>query len=151
VICTAINQLYAHRYLPPPVIDTLNNKRLEVAKRAALITTALKWLLDHLPVKLVPPQFRPVLTVLKRLVPYLGYIGAFVAWSWGAIKAFDKGTATVTVAGRPQVHSVDKHLILLGNGVILTATWLLPVALIPGTWEEELLQFLTPSTPKDNP
>jgi hypothetical protein len=108
-------------YLPPPVLDVLNNKRLEVAKRAAIITTALKWLLDHLPVKLLPPQFRPILTVLRRLVPYLGYIGAFIAWSWGAIKTFDKG-----------------------NGVILTATWLLPVALIPGAWDDELLQSPTP-------
>lgn len=103
---TAIDQLFACRYLPPPVIDTLNNKRLEAAKRAALITTALKWLLDHLPVKLVPPQFRPVLMVLKRLIPYLGYIGVFIAWSWGAIKAFDKGTYDLKTAGP----SVNKRL-----------------------------------------
>jgi hypothetical protein len=73
------------------VLDILNNKQLEAAKRAAMITTALKWLLDRIPVKLFPPQFRPILMMLKRLAPYLGYIGVFIAWSWSAIKAFDKG------------------------------------------------------------
>jgi len=79
-------------YLPPPVLDALNNKQLEAAKRAAMITAALKWLLDHLPITLMPPQLRPAMTVLRRLVPYLGYIGGFIAWSWSAVKVFDKGT-----------------------------------------------------------
>ncbi|OAX42540.1 hypothetical protein K503DRAFT_779873 [Rhizopogon vinicolor AM-OR11-026] len=99
-------------YLPPPVLDALNNKQLEAAKRAAMITTALKWLLDHLPISLMPPQLRTPMTFLRRLVPYLGYMGGFIAWSWSALKVFDKG-----------------------YGVVLTATWLLPIALIPGTWE----------------
>ncbi|KAI0275274.1 hypothetical protein BC834DRAFT_41667 [Gloeopeniophorella convolvens] len=99
-------------YLPPPVLDVLNNKRLEAAKRAAILTTALQWLLGHVPLTVVPPQFRPGLLIAQRLVPYLGYIGGFVAWSWGAMRSFDKGC-----------------------GIVLTATWLLPVALIPGTWE----------------
>lgn len=99
-------------YLPPPVLDVLNNKRLEAAKRAAIITTALQWLLGQVPLSVLPPQFRPGLLVAQRLVPYIGYIGGFVAWSWGAMKSFDKG-----------------------HGIVLTATWLLPVALIPGTWE----------------
>ncbi|KAF8844296.1 hypothetical protein BDN67DRAFT_1008146 [Paxillus ammoniavirescens] len=101
-------------YLPPPVLDILNNKQLEAAKRAAIITTALKWLMDHLPLPLLPPQMRPGVVVLRRLVPYLGYIGGLIAWSWTAIRSFDKG-----------------------YGVVLTATWLLPIALIPGTWEVE--------------
>jgi len=101
-------------YLPPPVLDALDSKRVEGAKRAAILTTALKWLLDHIPMMIIPPQFRPAAKMLKRLVPYLGYIGVFVAWSWGAIKMFDKG-----------------------NGVVLSATWLLPLALIPGTWDDD--------------
>ncbi|VDB94509.1 unnamed protein product [Peniophora sp. CBMAI 1063] len=108
-------------YLPPPVLDVLNNKRLEAAKRAAIVTTALQWMLGHVPVTLVPPQFRPGLILAQRLVPYLGYVGAFVAWSWGAMKSFDKG-----------------------YGIVLTATWLLPVALIPGTWE---LNEIPPRSP----
>ncbi|KAG1751546.1 uncharacterized protein EDB91DRAFT_1105997 [Suillus paluster] len=101
-------------YLPPPVLDVLNNKQFEAAKRAAMITAALKWLLDHLPISLMPPQLRVPMSFLRRLVPYLGYIGAFIAWSWSAVKVFDKG-----------------------YGVVLTATWLLPIALIPGTWEAD--------------
>ena len=38
-----------HRYLPTPVLDVLSDNQVEVAKRAAMITTALKWILDHLP------------------------------------------------------------------------------------------------------
>ncbi|KAI0041901.1 hypothetical protein FA95DRAFT_1682920 [Auriscalpium vulgare] len=105
-------------YLPPPVLDVLNNKRLEAAKRAAILTAALQWLLGHVPLTVVPPQFRPGLLIAQRLVPYLGYIGGFVAWSWGAMKSFDKG-----------------------QGIVLTATWLLPVALIPGTWEADASIF----------
>jgi len=99
-------------YFPPPVLDVLNNKRLETAKRAAIITTALQWLFSHIPLTLVPPQYRAGVLIAQRLVPFIGYIGGFVAWSWGAMKSFDKG-----------------------QGIVLTATWLLPVALIPGTWE----------------
>lgn len=56
-----------------------------------MITTALKWLLDRLPINLFPPQFRPVLMIIQRLGPYLGYIGTFIAWSWAGIKGLDKG------------------------------------------------------------
>jgi hypothetical protein len=70
----------------------LNNKRLEGAKRAAIITTALQWLLGRVPIRLVPPQFRAGVLIARRLVPYLGYIGGFIAWSWSAIRSFDKGT-----------------------------------------------------------
>jgi hypothetical protein len=73
----------------------LNNQRLEAAKRAAILTTALQWLLGQVPLTVVPPQFRPGLLLTQRLVPYLGYIGGFVAWSWGAMKSFDKGAWNV--------------------------------------------------------
>ena len=121
-------------YLPPPVLDMLNDKQLEGAKRAAIITTALKWLLDHVPGMMVPTNMRPALKLLKGLVPYLGYVGGFVAWSWGYIKKYDKGEVFfcspyglglfLTSCGRE------------GNGVTLTATWLVTVALVPGTWED---------------
>jgi len=101
-------------YLPPPVLDVLNNKQLEAAKRAAMVTAALKWLMGHVPMPLLPPQMRPAVTILRQLVPYLGYVGGLIAWSWSAVKSFDKG-----------------------HGVVLTATWLLPIALIPGTWEAD--------------
>ncbi|KAH0827875.1 hypothetical protein J3R83DRAFT_3502 [Lanmaoa asiatica] len=106
-------------YLPPPVLDVLNNRQLEAAKRAALITTALQWLMDHLPVSLLPPQMRPGVAILRYLVPYVGYMGGFIAWSWSAIRSFDKG-----------------------YGVVLTATWLLPFVLVPGTWEADQVPTL---------
>lgn len=111
-------------YLPPPVLDILNNKQLQAAKRAAIITGALKWLMDHIPLPLLPPQMRPAVMVLRRLVPYLGYVGGFIAWSWSAVKSFDKG-----------------------HGVVLTATWLLPIALIPGTWEADKFPDLNTGSP----
>ena len=74
------------------MLDVLNNKGLEAAKRAAILTTALQWLLGRVPLNVVPPQFRVGFLIAQRLVPYLGYVGGFVAWSWGAMKSFDKGT-----------------------------------------------------------
>ncbi|CCL98097.1 uncharacterized protein FIBRA_00091 [Fibroporia radiculosa] len=100
-------------YLPPPILAILDNQRIEASKRAVLFTTALKWLLDHVPIAVVPLQARPAVMLLRGLVPYLAYISAFIAWSWSVVKNFDKG-----------------------NGVTLTATWLLPLALVPGTWED---------------
>ncbi|KAJ6520237.1 hypothetical protein C8R45DRAFT_1086119 [Mycena sanguinolenta] len=97
-------------YFPPPVMDLLDDTRLEAARRSFMVTAALKWLLAKVPTTLFPPQMRPAILVLKRLTPFLGYIGVFIAWSWTAIKALDKG-----------------------HGVVLTATWLLPVALVPAT------------------
>ena len=90
-------------YLPPPILDILNNRRLEAAKRAAIITTALKWLLDHVPLTVIPPQFRPGLMIAQRLVPYLGYVGGFLAWSWGAVKSFDKGRKFVSWSSSPRL------------------------------------------------
>ncbi len=99
------------RYLPPPVLDILNNKRLEAAKRAAILTTALQWLLGHVPLTVVPPQFRPGLLIAQRLVPFLGYIGGFVAWSWGTMKTFDKGAWNVpyweTISDHEQVTALS--------------------------------------------
>ncbi|KAJ7292914.1 hypothetical protein C8J57DRAFT_10049 [Mycena rebaudengoi] len=97
-------------YLPPPVMKTLDNSHLAAAKRGAMITAALKWILDKVPMMMIPPPLRPAMMVLKRLTPYLGYVGVFIASAWTAIKARDKG-----------------------DGVCLSATWLLPVALVPAS------------------
>ncbi|TFK44044.1 hypothetical protein BDQ12DRAFT_708087 [Crucibulum laeve] len=100
-------------YLPPPIMDILSDKQLEATKRAAMITTALTWFFNNLPLSALPAAVRPAVMLLQGIAPYLGYIGTFISWSWSTIKSYD-----------------------LGYGVILTATWLLPVALIPGTWYE---------------
>lgn len=99
-------------YLPPPVMAKLDGTSVKATARAAMLTTALKWLLDKIPMMLVPPQLRPAVKMLKQLSPVVGYIGVFIAWSWDRVRACDKG-----------------------NGVVLTATWLLPVALLPMTWD----------------
>ncbi|KAI0757200.1 hypothetical protein C8Q80DRAFT_1265156 [Daedaleopsis nitida] len=114
-------------WLPPPVLATLNDKEIEAGKLVAVLTTALQWLLNNVPDSALPPALRPALMLVKSLAPYLGYISGFIAWSWGAIKGFDEGF-----------------------GVTLTATWLLPIALIPGTWEEkDVPNPITPSDPSD--
>ena len=108
-------------FLPPPVLDVLDNKKIEGAKRAAMLTAALKWLLGRVPMTLLPPQARPAMMLLKAFTPYLGYIGGFVAWSWGAVKTFDKGKFECYLARSPQSanrrsfrkrRDTDRHLAL---------------------------------------
>ncbi|KAG6830353.1 hypothetical protein H0H92_001146 [Tricholoma furcatifolium] len=99
-------------YLPPPVMETLNSSQMKATQRAAMVTTALTWFLKRVPTVMIPAPMIPTVKVLRRLAPFLGYIGVFIAWSWGRIAACDKG-----------------------NGVVLTATWILPVALLPMAWD----------------
>ncbi|KAJ7221659.1 hypothetical protein GGX14DRAFT_353190 [Mycena pura] len=98
-------------YLPPPVLAILDDQSVEAAKQATVLTAALTWFFTNLPVSSFPPPLQPAMILLQRLVPFISYLGTFISWSWGTIRGFDKG-----------------------HGVILTATWLLPIALIPGTW-----------------
>lgn len=114
-------------YLPPPVLSILSDKQLEATKRAAMITTALTWFFGHIPITALPPQIQPAILLLQKLVPFVGYIGTFISWSWSTIKSYD-----------------------IGYGVYLTATWILPVALIPGTWQSYDFPT-TPSTPSRTP
>lgn len=81
----------AHRYLPPPVLDILSDKQLEATKRAAMLTAALTWFFGHLPINALPLPMRPALLLLQTLVPYVGYIGTFISWSWSTIKSYDTG------------------------------------------------------------
>lgn len=79
-------------YIPPPVMAKLDNKAMKATTRAALVATALKWLLEKIPIVIIPVQFRPAVTLLKRLSPLTGYIGIFVAWSWDRVRSLDEGT-----------------------------------------------------------
>ncbi|KAH0591251.1 hypothetical protein H2248_001342 [Termitomyces sp. 'cryptogamus'] len=99
-------------YLPPPVMATLDSSQMKATQRAAMITAALTWFLKKVPTMIIPAPMMPTVKVLRRLSPLLSYIGVFIAWSWTRISACDKG-----------------------NGVVLSATWLLPVALIPMAWD----------------
>ncbi|KAI6121750.1 hypothetical protein F5141DRAFT_1211407 [Pisolithus sp. B1] len=97
-------------YLPPPVLDILNNKQLQAAKRAAIITGALKWLMDHIPLPLLPPQD----------ATSCGNIASTCTLSW-ICRWFD----------------CLELVWSQGTVLFLQATWLLPIALIPGTWEAD--------------
>lgn len=90
-----ISNNYVFRYLPPPVLDILSDKTLEATKRAAMITTALTWFFNNLPIDSLPPQVRPAALLLQRLAPYLGYIGTFISWSWSTIKSYDIGAPLI--------------------------------------------------------
>ncbi|KAJ7272977.1 hypothetical protein C8J57DRAFT_1596811 [Mycena rebaudengoi] len=98
-------------YLPPPVLAVLDDQSVEAAKQTTTITAALTWFFSNLPVATFPPPVQPAMLLLQRLIPLVAYLGSFITWSWSTIRGFDQG-----------------------HGVILTATWILPIALIPGTW-----------------
>ncbi|KAJ7611632.1 hypothetical protein FB45DRAFT_312905 [Roridomyces roridus] len=98
-------------YLPPPVLSILDDQSVEATRQATTITAALTWFFTNLPISTFPPPLQSAMFLLQRLVPFISYIGTFISWSWSTIRGFDRG-----------------------HGVILTATWLLPIALIPSTW-----------------
>lgn len=88
------------RWLPEPVMKVLNDKTIEAVKRAAMIATALGWLVNNIPTAGLPIELQAVMSVAKSLVPILGYIGGFVSWYWSTVASFNKG-----------------------EGVVLSATW----------------------------
>jgi len=45
---------------------------METVKRIAMISTALGWLVNHIPTAAVPVELLPVLAVAKTLVPIIG-------------------------------------------------------------------------------
>lgn len=47
----------------------------------------------------------PGVTILRYLVPYVGYIGGFIAWSWSAIRSFDKGLVVFLACVELQLNS----------------------------------------------
>ncbi|KAL0950764.1 hypothetical protein HGRIS_007532 [Hohenbuehelia grisea] len=100
-------------WLPPPVLDILNNKQIEATKRAAMLATALTWVVTNIPISMVPLPLQPALLILQRIVPYVGHVALDSSFVCSMAHAYWNA----------------------GRGVILTATWILPVALIPGTWE----------------
>ncbi|KAF8185005.1 hypothetical protein K438DRAFT_1974207 [Mycena galopus ATCC 62051] len=95
-------------YLPPPVMAHLTSDEMETIKIATTITAVLTWFLENVNISSIPPPLVPAFLLLQKLGPYVGYIGTLVSWIWGTVTNADKG-----------------------HGVVLTATWILPVALIP--------------------
>ncbi|SOV06914.1 uncharacterized protein UDID_05748 [Ustilago sp. UG-2017a] len=110
-------------YLPKSVLDSLDGDVDEAEKIANLINRCLTFILNNVPAGL-PPAFLAVVTILKAIAPTTGYISTFIGWSWDTIKSFNKG-----------------------QGVILSATWILPVALIPRAWDAPASPGSIPTTP----
>lgn len=111
-------------YLPQPVLDSLDGDVDEAEKIANLINTCLTYILNNVPAGL-PAGFAAVITILKAIAPTTGYISTFIGWSWDTIKGFNNG-----------------------QGVVLSATWILPVALIPRPWDAPTVTSpATPATP----
>ena len=98
-------------YLPKSVIAGLEDDVEEAEKIANLINKCLTYVLNNIPSGL-PTALGAIITILKAIAPTTGYISTFIGWSWDTIKSFDKG-----------------------HGVVLSATWILPVALIPRSWD----------------
>lgn len=67
-------------------------------------------------VKYVPAPVAalPGASLLLAVAPTISAIAAFLAWAWGKVRSYDKG-----------------------NGIVLHATWILPVAPIVSTWKFE--------------
>ncbi|KAE8218904.1 hypothetical protein CF319_g7301 [Tilletia indica] len=103
-------------YLPPPVMKTLTSELGTAEKIAKVLSTVLSFLITHIPVALIPLPLIPLVTVLQAIAPLTGYLATFIAWSWGFIKSMDKG-----------------------DGVVLSATWIVPVAIIPKAWDAPIV------------
>ena len=38
-----------------------------------------------------PPSYSRPVILMQGLVPYLGYLGGLLSWSWGTIRTYDEG------------------------------------------------------------
>ena len=79
------------RYLPPPVVAYLSEKTMHFAKRAQTISGILSWVLQFIPIAVLPPEAQVIVVLLQRIVPFIGYIGSFVSWMWGEVLSYDTG------------------------------------------------------------
>ncbi|KAF8984774.1 hypothetical protein BDQ17DRAFT_1214065, partial [Cyathus striatus] len=101
-------------YIPPPLMVDLSSATITMARRSAILTSALTWFFNNLPVSLLPLPLQPLLVLLQSLTPLVGLVRGAIAAIWGMVESYDQG-----------------------YGVILTATWLMPIALMPSTWPQE--------------
>lgn len=105
-------------YFPHPVLQRLNPSIQKEIAIIQQIATVLSFAISHLPSFIpIPPT---TLLILKGLAPVIGYIASFMGWAWNGIESKDQG-----------------------KGIILSATWLCPVALVPRSWD-------APDAPKDS-
>ncbi|KAK0553045.1 hypothetical protein OC846_002661 [Tilletia horrida] len=103
-------------YLPPPVMKSLTEDLGTAESIAKVLSTVLSFIITHIPLSAIPPQLIPLVTVLQAIAPLTGYLATFIAWAWSGISAMDKG-----------------------DGIVLSATWILPVAIIPKAWDAPIV------------
>lgn len=99
-------------YLPTPVMAELGKDADKAEQIAATISKILNALLEQAAKLPLPTPLQAAVTVLKSIAPVTQYISTFIGWSWDELKSLDKG-----------------------QGICLSATWLLPVAMIPRSWD----------------
>lgn len=99
-------------YLPQAVMAEVGKDAEKAENIAMTISKMLTALLDGAAKIPLPASFQAVLTVLKSIAPVTQYISTYIGWSWNELKTLDKG-----------------------EGICLSTTWVLPVALIPRTWD----------------
>ncbi|KAG8851862.1 hypothetical protein FRB96_009046 [Tulasnella sp. 330] len=61
--------------LPPPVLATLSNDALSVENKAAMVQSVIAWIINKIPLALIPTAIQPAIILLRAAIPYLGYIG----------------------------------------------------------------------------
>ncbi|KAK0561777.1 hypothetical protein OC844_003049 [Tilletia horrida] len=117
-------------YLPPPVMKSLSEDLGTAESIAKVLSTVLSFIISHVPTSVIPLPLLPLVTVLQAIAPLTGYLATFIAWAWSGISSMDKG-----------------------NGIVLSATWVLPVAIIPKAWDAPIVPDdgtgagTTPATP----
>ncbi|GAA5970279.1 hypothetical protein JCM3765_002586 [Sporobolomyces pararoseus] len=92
-------------YLPEPVFSNVGNDIEPVLTALSYLSTGLALLITKAPAVLVA---LPGFPLLQTLVPIFSAIISAVTWYWKTIKKMD-----------------------LGEGVILSATWILPIGVVP--------------------
>lgn len=56
-------------------MSILSNDALEAAARATMVTNAIAWIINNIPSAMLPLPLLAAVTLLKAVVPFLGYIG----------------------------------------------------------------------------
>ncbi|KAH6883725.1 hypothetical protein BKA70DRAFT_168910 [Coprinopsis sp. MPI-PUGE-AT-0042] len=116
-----VNQMYCliGRFFPPPALAILSDKTNKAKGSGDHHRSAMALATRYGSI----PAFAAYCFAV-RPAPYLGYVGMFISWSWQQVNNYDQG-----------------------KGLLLTATWLLPIALIFGTWFDHSFPEPPPAPP----
>lgn len=101
-------------YLPKPVMDKLGDGTKSAQDIARTINDNLQLIFAAASrlSAILPPQLAAILAILKAIAPITSAISSFIGWTWSSLKEYDKG-----------------------QGICLSATWILPIALVPRSFD----------------